>query len=35
VDECKPLPLGALSSPSAVVSEFGLAGIFASAAFLF
>ena len=29
------VPLGALSSPSAVVSEFGLAGIFAAAAFLY
>jgi hypothetical protein len=29
------VPLGALSSPSAVVSEFGLAGIIAAAAFLY
>ena len=29
------VPLGALSSPSAVVSEFGLVGIFAASAFLF
>ena len=29
------VPLGALSSPSAVVSEFGLLGIFAAAAFLY
>ena len=29
------VPLGALSSPSAVVSEFGLVGIFAATAFLY
>jgi hypothetical protein len=29
------VPLGPLSSPSAVVSEFGLLGIFAAAAFLY
>lgn len=29
------VPLGALSSPSAVVSEFGILGIFAAAAFLY
>ena len=29
------VPLGALSSPSAVVSEFGLAGMFAATALLY
>jgi len=29
------VPLGALSSPSALVSEFGLLGIFAASAFLY